>query len=68
MKNQVIYITLALLSATSLGGCGVKPGSVDPPPGAEQQVYPETYPDTATDPEPVAPEKTQNSVSKPVQF
>lgn len=35
-----------------LGACGVKPGEVSPPEGAEGSAYPRTYPDLKTDPKP----------------
>jgi hypothetical protein len=33
-----------------LAACGVKPGTVQPPEGAEQSGFPRTYPDIQTDP------------------
>ncbi len=45
MRNIIL-----LLGVLALGGCGVKPGSVEPPPGGEN-AFPRTYPDTATDPQ-----------------
>ena len=32
--------------------CGIKPDSMEPPPGAEGKQYPHTYPDIANDPSP----------------
>ena len=37
------FILLALTCLT-LAACGVKPGDVDPPPGAEGSTFPHTYP------------------------
>ena len=33
-----------LLLSMSVAACGIKPGHVDPPPGAEDTVFPRTYP------------------------
>lgn len=35
---------LALLATLLLGACGIKPGSVEPPAGAEGKEFPRTYP------------------------
>jgi hypothetical protein len=46
-------LCLALLPfALLLTACGKKPNQVDPPPGSEDVVYPQIYPDPATDPKP----------------
>ena len=34
------------------GGCGKKPGMVDPPPEVTSDTFPRTYPDPAMDPKP----------------
>ena len=49
MRN--VFCVLIVLSF-SLAACGKKPASVDPPLGAEDNVFPKTYPDPATDPKP----------------
>lgn len=41
---------LVLMTTLGLAACGVKPVDVDPPPGASQYDFPQTYPDPATDP------------------
>lgn len=41
MRLTVLSFCLALLA---LGGCGIKPGQVDPPPGVERDSFPKTYP------------------------
>ncbi|QQG37488.1 MAG: hypothetical protein HYS17_08770 [Micavibrio aeruginosavorus] len=46
-----LYIVLAGLMSMGLCGCGVKPDSLSPPPGAEETVFPRTYPDPSTDPQ-----------------
>jgi PBP1b-binding outer membrane lipoprotein LpoB len=48
------FYTLLLLSAVLLGGCGVKPAAVDAPGDVEEDTFPRTYPDLATDPAPQA--------------
>lgn len=54
--------------ALTLGGCGKKPGSVDPPPWVENDVYPVTYPDTSLDPKPTwSPEAAQPAEPKSEQ-
>ncbi|MBU6475320.1 MAG: hypothetical protein KGQ70_05090 [Alphaproteobacteria bacterium] len=52
---------LALTGALSLlGGCGIKPSRLSPPPGAQKSDYPRVYPDPATDPKPAPqPESPQ---------
>jgi len=42
----------ACLLALGLGGCGKKPGHVEPPAAVVTDSYPRTYPDPATDPKP----------------
>ena len=48
MKRLVIIA----LSCGLLSACGVKPGGVDAPNGAENDNFPRTYPDIETDPPP----------------
>lgn len=48
-------IVLSLCMAVLLTGCGVKPVSVDPPPGVKKDTFPRVYPDPKTDPQPKAP-------------
>ena len=50
----MVLCVLALLPL--LGGCGIKPAQVDPPPGTSGSAFPRTYPDPATDPPPATPE------------
>lgn len=47
-----ITVISLLLATTLLCGCGVKPGAVDPPQGADHDYFPRTYPDPANDPDP----------------
>ena len=50
MKISYVFIIMFLISiAPLLNGCGVKPGFVDPPQGVENDEFPRTYPDPATD-------------------
>ena len=53
-SNRAWYRVLAVffLLFLPLCACGKKPNQVDPPPGAEETVFPKTYPDPATDPKP----------------
>ena len=45
-----------LLFPLAVSGCGIRPGQVDPPPGAEKLTFPRTYPDPATiNPPPAEP-------------
>lgn len=50
--RQVGAVALILTLALTLASCGKKPGSVDPPLGAENEKFPNVYPDPATDPKP----------------
>ncbi len=49
MRLIVLSFCLTLALAT-VGGCGIKPNKIDPPPSAKQDSFPKTYP--ATDPQP----------------
>ena len=51
MNNNYKYILLCIITMT-ICSCGIKPAYVDPPAGAEHEVFPRTYPDTSTDPQP----------------
>jgi|GEM_PF-2192233 predicted small lipoprotein YifL len=42
-SRMMIILCVALLSST-LTACGVKPGHLAPPPGAENDGFPHTYP------------------------
>ncbi len=46
------FCHLVRLAALGFGvsACGIKPGTVDPPPGTEGTKFPRTYPDPSTDP------------------
>jgi len=46
-----LHLTLALALLT-VGGCGIKPSKLSPPPPATKDSFPQTYPDPATDPKP----------------
>lgn len=49
--SRTALLTASLLALSmALGACGVKPSQVEPPPGAEENHFPATYPDPATDP------------------
>jgi predicted small lipoprotein YifL len=54
MKRQIstfLFMTALATLSLHLTGCGVKPGSVEPPSGAEEDgTFPRTYPDLGTDP------------------
>ncbi|MCB9988944.1 MAG: hypothetical protein H6868_06370 [Rhodospirillales bacterium] len=54
MRPLSFYYILAglFLSTMLLGACGIKPNSLDAPPGVENDTYPRTYPDVSTDPSP----------------
>lgn len=45
------HLTLAL-ALVAVGGCGIKPNKVSPPPSVTKDTFPQTYPDPATDPKP----------------
>jgi len=45
-------VCLLCLMTASLGGCGIKPGQVDPPQGEKNDRFPRTYPDPQYDPAP----------------
>jgi predicted small lipoprotein YifL len=48
MRNQALTTTLYMLLfitlSISITGCGVKPKELDPPPGAEDELFPAQYP------------------------
>jgi hypothetical protein len=48
IRTTVLCLCLAAL----LAGCGIKPNKVDPPPGADKDYFPKTYPDPSLDPAP----------------
>ena len=57
IPNVTFFLLLLALMATillPLGGCGIRPSELDPPPGREDVVFPRSYPDPATDPPPGA--------------
>ena len=47
MRLTIFYI---LLSVFILGGCGIKPNTLNAPAGTAQDNFPKTYPDISTDP------------------
>ncbi|MEI6987173.1 MAG: hypothetical protein WCK65_13690 [Rhodospirillaceae bacterium] len=52
--EAVIALAVLVLVATGLGGCGKKPGHVDPPEdaGPDSKYFPRVYPNTKYDPQP----------------
>ena len=44
MRLTILFFGLFLCLALAAGGCGIKPGNVDPPPGAGKDSFPKTYP------------------------
>lgn len=44
MIARLPFAVLAMLAALALAGCGKKPGSMQPPAGAEDTDYPRSYP------------------------
>ncbi len=52
IKKLPIAILTLFVSVSLLSGCGIKPKDVDPPEGAEESTFPQTYPDLSTDPQP----------------
>jgi len=51
-KHSKLVFLMMSLSVLILGGCGVKPASVEPPANVQNDSFPNTYPDTSTDPAP----------------
>lgn len=49
---RIMSFLWVLAALGTLVGCGVKPDSLEPPPGTAPDSYPRTYPDTSTDPIP----------------
>lgn len=49
-KRLIGLFMLLFMSGFFLAACGKKPSHVDPPPGAEDIIFPRVYPDPATDP------------------
>ncbi len=43
LKLPVIILS-ATLAVMALGGCGIKPGHVEPPIGADKDTFPHVYP------------------------
>ena len=52
---------LAAALAAALAGCGKKPDSLDPPPGAPD-VFPRQYPPPQLDPPPAGPEPAEPEI------
>jgi len=50
--QRTFMLLLTGFSLLTLSGCGVKPESVEPPAGVQNNTFPNTYPDTTTDPVP----------------
>jgi predicted small lipoprotein YifL len=48
MRKIILTGFLAILT---LAGCGIKPGSLQPPEGADNTVFPRTYPSPEEKPE-----------------
>lgn len=51
MKHSFNILTI-VVAALLLSSCGIKPDSLEPPPGAENKTFPRTYPDLSSDPRP----------------
>ena len=51
MMTRILFTAAVALLSITMAACGIKPSKVDPPPGAEDVVYPSSYPDPATDPQ-----------------
>jgi hypothetical protein len=65
MKLTALSFHLSLaLALAAVGGCGIKPGKLSPPPGVAKDAYPKTYPDPSTDPKP-QPANTQPANLQP---
>jgi len=41
---HLTVLSFCLAAALVLGGCGIKPGKVDAPPGVQKDSFPKTYP------------------------
>jgi len=52
MRLTVLSFCLVSGLALAVGGCGIKPAKVSPPPGVQKDTFPKVYPDPATDPKP----------------
>lgn len=52
LRALLISCLLAAVFFLPLAACGKKPSSVDPPQGEDNDTFPLTYPDPATDPKP----------------
>jgi predicted small lipoprotein YifL len=50
--NRATLALALLVLGFVLAACGKKAGRLDPPPDVENDKYPMTYPDSATDPKP----------------
>jgi hypothetical protein len=50
--DRALWLAALLILLLPLSACGKKPNQLDPPPGAENNVFPRNYPDPATDPKP----------------
>lgn len=50
--RRLIAGVLAVALLGTLGGCGKRPGWVDPPKGVPESAFPRTYPHPSTDPKP----------------
>jgi hypothetical protein len=49
---RFLWLIALLWPLLALSACGKKPNEVDPPPGAEDNIFPKTYPNISTDPKP----------------
>lgn len=70
MKAARLILTIFTLCAVlAVAGCGVRPGRLAAPEGADPDAYPRTYPDPATDPAPKqAPKAQEPDAYDPYQF
>jgi len=51
-RKALRHAAVVALCLLALGGCGKKPGHVEPPPSVVTDHFPRVYPDPATDPKP----------------
>jgi hypothetical protein len=49
-KAALSLLLLGILGASTLAGCGIKPGQVAAPSGEENDQFPHEYPDAVYDP------------------
>ncbi|MDP7142494.1 MAG: hypothetical protein QF692_04510 [Alphaproteobacteria bacterium] len=42
--KRIIYLSFAMTCILGIAACGIKPQDLDPPAGAEDTTFPQTYP------------------------